>query len=255
MIEHKPTGPIDRVTYAFSRVTIWGSLFIVTIMLYEVVMRYIFFSPTLWVNEMSLWVGGILYVTAGLYSMQQRSHIRIYVLYEMAPLWMRRVFDIVSLLCTSLFVVAVIWGGFGEAITKFDRWEAFGTAWDPPIPATDKPLVLVTLFFLMLQGMSNLLRDWPVAAWLRKSFDVVAGTSVIALCLWALPGLWSPSNPDMAVPTIWRLAIGLILLVTVAYALVGLVKDFNSTPEVFEENHDPADEFDLPPDVIAKRMT
>ncbi|MEZ5450945.1 MAG: hypothetical protein R3E89_18930 [Thiolinea sp.] len=37
------------------------------IMFYEVVMRYIFFKPTLWVNEMSLWAAGMVYVTAGLY--------------------------------------------------------------------------------------------------------------------------------------------------------------------------------------------
>ncbi|MEZ5451062.1 MAG: TRAP transporter small permease subunit [Thiolinea sp.] len=56
---------------------LWGTAFIVAIMFYEVVMRYLFFKPALWVNEMSLWVGGVIYVTAGLTTcMQQRSHIR-----------------------------------------------------------------------------------------------------------------------------------------------------------------------------------
>lgn len=253
MIEHKPTGPVDRVTYAFSRITIWGPAFIVAIMLFEVVMRYAFFKPTLWVNEMSLWLGGIIYVTAGLYAMQQRSHIRIFVLYDMAPRWLRKVFDVVSILCTSLFVLAVIWGGFGEAAAKFARWEAFGTAWDPPIPATDKPLVLAALFFLVLQGVSNLIRDWPAAAPIRKTFDVIAGVSVIGLCLWALPGLISPADPDMAVPIVWRIFIALLLIGAVVYAAIGLLRDFNASPVPFVEHHDPTEEFDLPDDLMAAR--
>ena len=103
-----PMTQIDQITYAFSRITIWGAAFIVAIMFYEVVMRYVFFQPTLWVNEMSLWAGGMIYATAGLYAMQQRSHIRIYVLYDMAPLWLRQVFDVISVLCTSIFVFAVL---------------------------------------------------------------------------------------------------------------------------------------------------
>jgi TRAP-type mannitol/chloroaromatic compound transport system permease small subunit len=254
MIEHKPTGPVDRVTFAFSRVMIWGSLLLVGIMSYEVIMRYIFFKPTLWVNEMSLWVGGIIYITSGLYAMQQRSHIRIYVLYEMAPKWMRQLFDILSVLCTSIFVLAVLWGGLGEAIAKFGRWEAFGTAWDPPIPATDKPVLLGALFFLFLQAISNLIRDWPAAAWVRKVFDVMAGLVIIVLCLWAIPLLFPSGNPDFAVPMIWRIVIALMLLAFVAYSVLGLLRDFNLTPTPYVESHDPTEEFDLPEDIMAKRQ-
>jgi len=254
MIEHKPTGPVDQISYAFSRVTMWGAAFIVAIMFYEVVMRYVFFQPTLWVNEMSLWAGGMIYATAGLYAMQQRSHIRIYVLYDMAPLWLRQVFDVISVLCTSIFVFAVLWGGFGEAAAKFARWEVFGTAWDPPIPATDKPLMLIALLFLFLQAISNLIRDWPAAPWVRKAFDVVSGALVIFLCVWSFPGLFS-TDPEFAVPTSWRILIGALMVAAIGYVLRGWWKDFNTTPVPFDENRDPSQEFDLPAEITAGRST
>ncbi|MEN8195072.1 MAG: TRAP transporter small permease subunit, partial [Pseudomonadota bacterium] len=78
MVEHERTGPVDLLTWGFSRIAMWAPAFVVTIMFYEVVMRYVFVKPTLWVNEMSLWVAGGIYLTAGLYAMQQRSHIRIF---------------------------------------------------------------------------------------------------------------------------------------------------------------------------------
>jgi TRAP-type C4-dicarboxylate transport system permease small subunit len=160
MVEHERTGPIDMITWGFSRFTMWGPAFVVAIIFYEVVMRYLFVSPTLWVNEMSLWVAGAIYMTAGLYAMQQRSHIRIFIIYDLFPRWLQKTCDVISLLCLWIFVFAVIWGGFGEAWAKLMRWETFGTAWDPPIPATIKPLVLVTLVFLALQALSNLIHDW-----------------------------------------------------------------------------------------------
>jgi TRAP-type C4-dicarboxylate transport system permease small subunit len=160
VVEHERTGPVDLLTWGFSRVAMWAPAFVVVIIFYEVVMRYVFVKPTLWVNEMSLWIAAAIYLTAGLYAMQQRSHIRIFILYDMVPRWLQRVFDVISALCIWSFVGAVLWGGYGEAMAKLMRWERFGTAWDPPIPATLKPLILITLLFLAIQVLSNLIHDW-----------------------------------------------------------------------------------------------
>lgn len=179
MVEHERTGIIDYITWGFSRVAMWAPAFVVAIMFYEVVMRYLFVKPTLWVNEMSLWVAGGIYLTAGLYALQQRSHIRIFIIYDIVPRWLQRVFDVLSVACLVIFVFAVIWGGFGEAYAKLMRWETFGTAFDPPIPATIKPLILVTLFFLALQAISNLIHDWNREAEkteIAEDVDVIRAT-------------------------------------------------------------------------------
>ena len=160
MVEHERTGWVDAISWVFSRVAMWLIAFIVAIMFYEVVMRYIFVKPTLWVNEMSLWVAGMVYLFAGLYTMQQRAHIRIFILYDIVPRWLRHTFDVISTTFICIFAAAVIYGGFGEAYAKFMRWETFGTAWDPPIPATMKPLVLITLIIMSVQAISNLIYDW-----------------------------------------------------------------------------------------------
>jgi len=134
--------------------------FIVLIMFYEVVMRYVFQSPTLWVNEMSLWAAGVVYLLAGLYVMQQRGHIRIFILYDMVPRWTQRLFDLLSTVFIVLFAAAIVYGGGKEAWDKLMRWETFGTAWDPPIPATMKPLILITVVLIAIQAVMNLIADW-----------------------------------------------------------------------------------------------
>ena len=160
MVEHPIESWMDRLSVAISRVAMFLIALIVVIMFYEVVMRYVFEKPTLWVNEMSLWTAGGVYLLAGLYVMQQRGHIRIFILYDMVSRNWQRVFDSISTLLIVLFAAAIFWGGFNEAWAKLMRWETFGTAWDPPIPATMKPLILVTVTLIAVQAVMNLIVDW-----------------------------------------------------------------------------------------------
>ncbi|MGF1474603.1 MAG: TRAP transporter small permease subunit [Geminicoccaceae bacterium] len=162
MVEHEVTSWLDRVVILISRVAMLLVAVIVLIIFYEVIMRYLFARPTLWVNEMSLWLGGMIYLLSGLYVMQQRGHIRIFILYDLAPRWLQRILDLISTLFICLFAFAVVYGGFREARDKLLRWETFGTAWDPPIPATIKPLILVTVVLIAIQAVANLIADWHI---------------------------------------------------------------------------------------------
>ncbi len=242
MIEHDRTGPLDLLTWCFSRIAMWAPFFIVLIILYEVIMRYFFAAATLWVNEMSLWIAGGIYLSAGLYAMQQRSHIRIFIIYDVVPLWMRRIFDVLSTICVCVFGMAVIYGGFGEANAKFWRWEAFGTAFDPPLPATIKPLILTMMLFLSLQVVSNLIRDWPSVAWVRKTFDILVTTFIVGLALAALYTLYIVPPEGNAVPLKWQIGIGIFLLGSIAIVLFGLVRDFNRTPKTWSDRDELEDE-------------
>ncbi len=160
MVEHEAKSWIDYISLGISRIGMFLVALISGVMFYEIVVREVFARPTLWANEMSLWLAGMIYLLAGLYVMQQRGHIRIFILYDMAPRWLQRVFDLISTLLICLFAAAVVWGGFGEAWDKLNRWETFGTAWDPPIPATMKPLVLITVVLIAAQAVANLITDW-----------------------------------------------------------------------------------------------
>lgn len=159
-IESKPQGFFDILSLVCSRISMIGIVCLVLVMFYEVVSRYGFNTPTLWANEMSLWMASFLFLLAGLYAMQQRSHIRIYVIYDILPRWMKKTADVISLFLIWVFTFALVWGGFDEAKLKFMRGETFGTAWDPPIPATLKPAILIIMCLVALQALSNLIADW-----------------------------------------------------------------------------------------------
>ena len=159
-MEFESWRAIDRVAVFIGRVTMMLVLILTLVMLYEVVLRYIFERPTLWANETSLWLAGVVFLCAGLYAMQQRSHIRIVLLYDVVPRWLQRVFDTISTVLIVAFAFFLIYGGYGEAFDKFYRWETFGTAFDPPLPATIKPTILVIIGLVAVQAVINLISDW-----------------------------------------------------------------------------------------------
>ncbi|WP_421726499.1 TRAP transporter small permease subunit [Bauldia sp.] len=162
-IEPEPDGFFDIVSLVCARIAMVAIASVVFVMFYEVVSRYVFDKPTLWANELSLWIAGFVFLLAGLYAMQQRSHIRIYIIYDIMPRWMRKTSDVVSVGLIWGFTFALIWGGYNEARDKFFRMETFGTAWDPPIPATVKPAILIIIAMVAIQALSNLIADWNKA--------------------------------------------------------------------------------------------
>ncbi|MXN64244.1 TRAP transporter small permease subunit [Stappia sp. GBMRC 2046] len=150
----------DRVSIFLGRSTMLLIVILVSVMFYEVVLRYVFERPTLWANELSLWMAGFIFLLAGLYAMQQRSHIRIYLLYDVLPRNIQRLCDVISALLILAFALAMIYGSYNEAMAKLLRWETFGTAFDPPIPATLKPMILLIILLVAIQALFNLVADW-----------------------------------------------------------------------------------------------
>lgn len=160
---------VDHITLRVSSLLMFVVSIIMAIMLYEVVMRYVFARPTIWVEEMSRWLGGIIFLMAGLYAMQQRCHIRVTIVYDIVSRNIQRGMDLLSTLCVCAFCWAVAWGYWGNAMRKFETWELYGSAWNPPIPAVMKPLICVTCAWMSVQAINNLIMDW------RRSTPLFSG--------------------------------------------------------------------------------
>jgi len=150
----------DKITLFLSHTIKFLIPVIVLVMLYEVFVRYILFKPTMWANELSLWLAGIVYLIGGIYAMRLRCHIRIVMLYDIVSRKTQRIFDLISVIILVLYALAVVIGGLPDATMSLMTWERFGTFWDPPIPAVMKPLIIISIVLIALQGVNNLIVDW-----------------------------------------------------------------------------------------------
>jgi TRAP-type mannitol/chloroaromatic compound transport system permease small subunit len=171
-MEFQHWRPIDRVALFIGRVTMILIISMTGIMLYEVFLRYAVEAPTLWANELTLWIAGFVFLLSGIYAMQQRCHIRIFILYDLVPRWVQHAFDVISVLLLWVFAFFLIYGSFSQVfVVKFYKWEMFGTAFDPPIPATVQPMILITIALIAVQAAINLISDWGLEATVHTAAD------------------------------------------------------------------------------------
>ena len=114
-----------------------------------------------------------MFLTSGFYAMQQRCHIRIFILYEIVPRWLQKAFDTISVMLLVIFAFFLIFGSYKQVfIIKFYKWEMFGTAFDPPIPATIQPTILIMVTLITIQAVLNLIIDWKKTPQVSSKTDL-----------------------------------------------------------------------------------
>ena len=137
-------------------------------------MRYVVERPAKWANELTLRIAGFVFLFCGLCAMQQRCHIRIFLLYDVVPRWLQRYFDTFWALLIVLFTFFLVYGSYKQVfVGKFYRWEMFGTAFDPPIPATIQPMVLIVISLIAIQTLLDLVGDGHAEPVVHTAADAI----------------------------------------------------------------------------------
>lgn len=144
---------IDRVGILFAI----GIVLSMAILINEVLLRYVFNSPTIWAHETTIFLCGIAFIYGGLYCTVRDKHIRVVLIYDVIPPRIRRIFDIViSLVCaaaSAMFAWAA-WIMVQRAAFRPDgsfRLESSGSAWDPVFPGLVKVFMLLVLAVMAVQ--------------------------------------------------------------------------------------------------------
>ena len=139
------------------------SIFVVTAaVLYEVVSRGVFGQATVWANETTIYLSAVAYLVGGGYALAHRRHVRIDVLYDRLSPATRVKLDFFTFLFFLIYMGALIWVGSTMGWSSFLEGEGTGTPWNPRIWPVKLAIPAAGLL-LLLQGISNLLRDLGVA--------------------------------------------------------------------------------------------
>lgn len=143
----------------------WTSMLILpllVVVIYEVLMRYAFNAPTSWGFEATTFLYGIHFMFGITYTDVRKGHVQVDIFSSLAP---RRVQAILGALTTLFFFIPVmvgmtIWSTF-FAYSSVIGQEHNPTSWAPPIYPL-KVLMAICFFILLLQGISNFIKDLQV---------------------------------------------------------------------------------------------
>ncbi|HKJ65709.1 MAG TPA: TRAP transporter small permease subunit [Desulfopila sp.] len=150
---------IDRLNLWQGKITSMLIIPLLLVVLYEVFMRYGFNSPTIWGFEATAFLYGMHYMFGLAYTDVKKGHVQVDIFTSLAP---KKVQAAISALTTLVFFLPVmtcmtIWST-KFAIYSVQGLEKNSTSWAPPIYPF-KLIMALCFFLLLLQGVSNLIRD------------------------------------------------------------------------------------------------
>jgi len=138
---------------------------IVAISAYEVIMRYAFQSPTIWVHEISVALAAIAFALGGPYVHATRQHIAITFFLDRMQERSRRALRVFQTLVSLIFLGFLAYAAGEQAIASVADGETSGTALNLPIPALLKSVFALCVVLLAWQTLRHLINDIRAARW------------------------------------------------------------------------------------------
>jgi TRAP-type C4-dicarboxylate transport system permease small subunit len=128
---------------------------------YEVVMRYVFNAPTIWVHDVVTVLSATAFVFGGALASQQRTHIQMASYADRFPPRLRLWVDQFCYLLTAAYLAMFVYGALVLAVPSVRMMETSGRAWDVPVPAFLKAMLAVGAILMLVQTLSHLWHKKP----------------------------------------------------------------------------------------------
>jgi len=156
---------IDRFSELTGRFTAWLTLFMVITTFVIVVLRYLFDTPAIWLQESLVWMHACVFMVGAAYTLLHEDHVRVDVFYRGMTARRRAWVDILGVLLLLLPVcIFLAWKSCGFALTSWAMHEASRESGGLPYPVL--PLVKLVLIIMPLtvaaQGVAMMLRSIAV---------------------------------------------------------------------------------------------
>ena len=149
---------IDAISIWSGKVAGWLVLFVVGFIIYEILMRYVFHLPTLWVSESMVFGSGMIYVLGAAWALQDNRHVKIDLIYGRLTPRQRAVIDSFTFIFFFFYMIVFLWATTEYARRAVSVLETSGSAWDPPVYPIKLALAAGVLL-LLLQGIAKFIRD------------------------------------------------------------------------------------------------
>lgn len=137
---------------------------IILAMVYEVVMRKLFIAPTLWAYDISRMFYGISFMLGAGYALMRGLHIRADFLYRgLSEKTQGRIDLMLYILLFMPGMIFLFWAAYEFGMKSFLQGERAGdSTWAPQVWPVKIALCLGVLF-LVIQGVSEILKSWYAA--------------------------------------------------------------------------------------------
>lgn len=154
---------ISTISTICARLAAWLFFAIGCIIIYEVVARYVFVKPTIWVEEMSRFLQIWATYLAAAYALKNKHLISIKVVQERLTGNYRKATEIFSMLVIGLFSLVAVWHGTLTVMESIRIGRASSTMLSVPLWMTEVaiPIGFGLLFLQVLAELAIIFSGKP----------------------------------------------------------------------------------------------
>ena len=148
---------IDNISEKVGRITAYLIAFMVATLLFEIVSRYVFHSPTLWAHEISRHFYGVHFMLGGAYALLHGNHVLTDVLVGNLSPRKRAVVDAIFWIVFFFYITLLLWKGTEMAWVSVQRMETTQTYFRSPVWPV-KLTIPIGGALIMMQGIAQFIR-------------------------------------------------------------------------------------------------
>jgi TRAP-type mannitol/chloroaromatic compound transport system permease small subunit len=132
------------------------------VILYEIIARYIFNRPTIWVHETAQMIFGAYAILLGAYALQRGAHVNVDLLYGRFNPRTRAFIDLFTWVLFYLFCGLILVKGWEMAWDSFRLGETDSTSFAPPLYPI-KMMIPLGALLILFQGLTKTVKDIVLA--------------------------------------------------------------------------------------------
>ena len=149
---------IDMISEFTGMTTRWLAAAMIAIMFFEVIMRYGFNRPNIWVHQTETLLWGFYIVLGGCYVLRHDAHVHLDVIYRRLTFRKQAILDSITYILFFVYVIVILWYSIPWAWQSIKILEVSREVWPAPIWLM-KAVVPVAVFLLLLQGIARYIRS------------------------------------------------------------------------------------------------
>jgi TRAP-type mannitol/chloroaromatic compound transport system permease small subunit len=140
----------------------WLILVIMALTFYDVVVRYFFNAPTIWIYEFVGLLFGPLWLLVGAYLLTHDEHVRMDILWRRFTPRQQAIVDLITYTLFFFYVILVLVYGWDYFLTSFIRGGQSRTIWHPYLWPF-KLFIPIGVGLMLLTGIAKYIRDLYMA--------------------------------------------------------------------------------------------
>lgn len=148
-------GSIDSINQAAGRAASWLLLAMALVTLTVVILRYVFATGFIWLQESYIWLNGIAFMVGAGYTLLRDGHVRVDVIYRSASARFKAWVNLLGCLLLLLPTVLVVaWFSVPYVAASWERLETSREAAGLPGVFVLKSVLLLYCLLLGLQALA-----------------------------------------------------------------------------------------------------